>query len=218
MNKKTKAFYVKRAQPFFAWCSARGICPSEATSAHIEAFLIEKVAAGWKGQTIRVAVLAIDTWLVGQGCGLPCTRSERVRRAARGLGGNKSARKVIPLSDIEVSRMIDGCPETLIGLRDQAALALAYETRMRARKVAEMTVADLRASGIKVSAVDQWLEAAGIEDGYLFRAVRRGGHVLAWGIGDHGIRRIVRKRAAQAGIGAAYCNAESLRLARSVVQ
>ena len=46
-----------------------------------------------------------------------------------------------------------------------------------------------------------WRDAAGIEDGPLFRRIRRGDHVEAATITDRAARSIIQARAAEAGIG-----------------
>ena len=62
-----------------------------------------------------------------------------------------------------------------------------------------------------VEAVQTWLQAAGISDGLLFRAVHRGGRVKSWGLRGQDVALIVKARAAQAGLDPAEFSGHSLR-------
>ena len=67
-----------------------------------------------------------------------------------------------------------------------------------------------------VAAVQTWLQAASIEDGYLFRAIlfraiHRGGHVRAWGLPGHAVAKIVKQYALAAGLDPAEFSGHSLR-------
>jgi integrase len=61
-----------------------------------------------------------------------------------------------------------------------------------------------------VAALRAWLEAAGITEGHVFRAVDRHGRI-AIGLSDRAIALIVRRRAATAGVDPAGYSAHSLR-------
>jgi integrase len=56
-----------------------------------------------------------------------------------------------------------------------------------------------------------WLQAAGIEDGYLFRAIHRGGHVRAWGLRGADVAAVVKQYAVAAGLDPAEFSGHSLR-------
>src|SRR5665811_868591 len=106
-------------------------------------------------------------------------------------------------------QMIEGCPDSLIGLRDRALLALGFAGAFRRSELVALEVSDLLATAdgfrctIRHSKTDQegqgavapiapdamrhllaWTEAAGIEDGPLFRAVPKGGRIGGFGPGE----------------------------------
>lgn len=115
---------------------------------------------------------------------------------------------------------------SVAGLRDAAVVALMSDAMLRVSECAALDVQDLatEADGsgrlaIRHSKTDQegegavqfvgeptvrrvraWLEAAGIEAGAMFLAVRRGGHVQDARITARALRTIVAKRAADAGV------------------
>ena len=62
-----------------------------------------------------------------------------------------------------------------------------------------------------MAAVQAWLQAADIQDGYLFRAVHRGGHVRAWSLPGHAVAKIVKQYALAAGLDPAEFSGHSLR-------
>ena len=115
---------------------------------------------------------------------------------------------------------------SVAGLRDAAVVALMSDAMLRVSECAALDVQDLatEADGsgrlaIRHSKTDQegegalqfvgeptvrrvraWLEAAGIEAGAMFRAVRRGGYVQEARITARALRTIVARRAADAGV------------------
>jgi integrase len=56
-----------------------------------------------------------------------------------------------------------------------------------------------------------WLAAAGITDGFLFRAITKGGKITESGIREKTVARIVQKRAAMAGLDPTLFAGHSLR-------
>jgi integrase len=62
-----------------------------------------------------------------------------------------------------------------------------------------------------VRALRAWLEASAVAEGYLFRQLRRGGHVTSGGLDGHQVGRVVKARCAAAGISPDTFSAHSLR-------
>ena len=62
-----------------------------------------------------------------------------------------------------------------------------------------------------VEAVQAWLQAAGISEGLLFRAIQRGGRVKPQGLRGIDVARAVKRYAAMAGLDAAEFWGHSLR-------
>jgi site-specific recombinase XerC len=106
--------------------------------------------------------------------------------------------------------MLNACPDTMLGIRDRALLALGFAGAFRRSELVALQVDDLTevADGFRVTirrsktdqtgegqeiviprglkirpveAVQGYLKAAGVVDGVLFRVVHRGGYVRSWG-------------------------------------
>lgn len=159
------------------------------------------------------------------------TRSAYARRGVR--PARKDALTREPLEQILAT-----CDDTLIGKRDRALLLFAWASGGRRRsEVVRATLENTRRTpegflyvlthsktnqegadrpdmykpivGRAAAALDAWLQAAGITQGALFRRVRRGG-VVGGALGAEAVRRMVKERAAQAGLDGDYA-AHSLR-------
>lgn len=172
-------------------------------------------------------------------CADPAVR-ELVARTRRAYAkrGERPARKAA-LTREPLSRLLETCDDSLIGLRDRALLLFAWSSGGRRRsEVAGATLANLRrlapgefvyqlgwsktnqagadlpdnakpVIGAAGAALEAWLAAAGIGDGAIFRRVRRGGHV-GEALSDAAVRKIVRQRCEAAGLEGDF-SAHSLR-------
>jgi integrase len=171
----------------------------------------------------------------------PCTAPElkRVLGGIRRDKGTKPKRKAAATAP-RIRAMLEACPPTMIGLRDRALLALGFAGAFRRSELVALRVEDLvevqdgyrviicRSKtdqtgegqevaiprGLKirpVEAVQTWLTVAGIESGYVFRAVHRGGHVRAWPISGAAVAEVVKQYAAAVGLDVVEFSAHSLR-------
>jgi integrase len=136
--------------------------------------------------------------------------------------------------------MLDACPDTMLGTRDRALLALGFAGAFRRSELVALQVADLTevADGFRVlirrsktdqtgegaeivvprglkirpvEAVQTWLQAAGISEGLLFRAIHRGGHVKGRGLRGHDVALAVKRYALAAGLDPVQFSGHSLR-------
>ncbi|MBX3633170.1 MAG: site-specific integrase [Simplicispira sp.] len=135
--------------------------------------------------------------------------------------------------------ILDTCDETLKGVRDRALLLFAWASGGRRRsEVAGASMKNLRRrgpssftytlaysksnqtaadrpenvkplEGLAGEALQVWLTASGIEEGAIFRRVRKGGH-LGEALSPAAVRDIVRERAKLAGLPEVF-SAHSLR-------
>jgi integrase len=135
--------------------------------------------------------------------------------------------------------MLATCDDSLKGLRDKALLLFAWSSGGRRRsEVAAADMAQLERVGEDIyvytlsfsktnqtgadraenakpiagragRAMTAWLQASGIEEGRIFRQVRRGGH-LGEALGDGSVRDIVKARCLAAGLEGDF-SAHSLR-------
>lgn len=189
---------------FLKWCSRRSIDPLLASPETIEDYLKSIIPTTSTYAAIHSVCSAVDRWFVICGCDLPPTRSERVRvikRKLRELGRPP----IVPLSDVEMSQMMDACPRTLIGLRDSAIISMA-RMRVGPKRLALLTVADCLSSGMATREVRQWLDAAGVTDGLVFRHVRSNRVVSDCGFNQRIPGCILKQRASAAGINPAGVN------------
>jgi integrase len=69
-------------------------------------------------------------------------------------------------------------------------------------------------AALVAEALAAWKGVAGIRDGYLFRRVRRGGHVTDEKLTPHAVGAIVKRRAAEAGLEVSDLGSHSLRSGR----
>jgi integrase/recombinase XerD len=132
-------------------------------------------------------------------------------------------RQALALTSSFRNRLIAACPESLLGKRDRALIALGYDTLCRRAELAALQVEDIVGSDnqtvqilIRRSKSDPygrgrlgyvspdtrqllnvWLGAAKIEEGFIFRTVRRGS-VGRQPLHPSSINRILKRNAAAA--------------------
>ena len=235
----TREAYGSDWRIFTSWCLARGATPLPATPQTVAAFLASEAHAGRKVSTItrRAAAIRYAHRLAGYE---PPTAAEAVKAVMRGIRrtiGTAPDRKAPATHDV-IASMVHLCPATMIGTRDRALLGFAGAFR-RSELVA-LTVADLtehpdgyrvmiRQSkgdqegqgqeiaiprGYKlrpVEAVQNWLLAADINDGPLFRPVKKGGVVVPRPLRPRAVLHIVKVYAARVGLDLRSYSAHSLR-------
>lgn len=148
-------------------------------------------------------------------------------------------RKQDALTHDPLRALLATCDDSLIGIRDRALLLFAWSTGGRRRsEVAEADMAHLAATengefsyllglsktnqagqerpedwkpvvGKAATALQRWLHASGVQQGRIFRQVRKGGS-LGGELSGWAVRQIVRKRSNRAGTSVIY-SAHSLR-------
>lgn len=131
----------------------------------------------------------------------------------------------------------DGCPSSL---RDRALFLLGFAGAFRRSELVALDVADIEEvpEGLRVtirrgktdqeghgsvvaiirgevacpvSALQEWLQAAGITEGPVFRAIRRGGHIRAERLTDRSVANIVKTHAERVGLDPTLFSGHSLR-------
>lgn len=157
-------------------------------------------------------------------------KMKAINRKLAKQGGNAQS-QAQPLSVDEVNRILETLDESLTDLRDAALLSVASDTLCRESELVAIKIKDLvwnakrkkwilvvpfsktdqngealdrrYLSNESMSRVEEWLQAAGITDGYVFRATA--GRPRNDGKTDQAMRaqevaRIFRRRAEKAGI------------------
>ena len=125
---------------------------------------------------------------------------------------------------------------TLIGLRDSAMIRLMSDCLLRVSEVVAVNVGNLKESTLTLQSsktdqegtgetlyicdatrnvLTQYRESAGITRGAVFRHIRRGNHIQPTRLNPHSARRIIKKRAADAGVDG-FISGHSLRVGSAV--
>ena len=149
-------------------------------------------------------------------------------------------RQAAPATADRLRAMLDACGDDLQGLRDRALLALGFGGAFRRSELVGLTVADIEATtdglmvrlmrsktdqegqGQKVAvldgprlrvkaALDDWMRAADITEGPVFRTLGKGGRVLPRALTARSVADIVKRRAEQAGLDPVLFSGHSLR-------
>ena len=161
-----------------------------------------------------------------------------LRGIRRTIGAAKQGKA--PATADVLTSMLALCPDTLIGKRDRALLALGFAGAFRRSELCALDVADLTETpdGLRVlirhsetdqegqgqevaiprgyrlrpvEAVQTWLAAAEISSGPVFRAVALGGRVSDDALVDDSASRIVKRYARRVGLDVAAYSGHSLR-------
>jgi site-specific recombinase XerD len=239
--KATRRAYRSDWKIFGDWCAAQGVDTLPASPETVAIFLAAQADAGIAPATLSRRLAAIRFAHEGAGHGSPAkskvVRSTlRGIRRARGAALKQKAPATAP----RIMEMVAHCPSNLTGLRDKALLLLGFAGAFRRSELAALTVADLQEvpEGLRVTvrksktdqeghghtvpilngarlkaaeAVKAWLAAAGIQDGPLFRPIRKGGKVRAVALADGSIAALVKRYAAKAGFDPSEFAGHSLR-------
>ncbi|MET4512578.1 site-specific integrase [Bradyrhizobium sp. I1.7.5] len=162
-----------------------------------------------------------------------------LRGIRRSIGAAKV--KKAPAVTSRIKAMAEACPATLIGKRDRALLLLGFGGAFRRSELValdvehlEETAEGLRAfiaksktdqeaqgvtigiargssSACPVAALREWLDAAGITSGPVFRPINKAGTVGADRLTDRSVANIVKAYAGRAGLDASQFSGHSLR-------
>lgn len=188
---------------FSAWCAGHGAEPLPAPPETVAAF-IDAQAEAKAPATVRRYVASIAH--LHRAAGVPDpTKGDHVRLAVKRMTRAKGTRQrqAPPITATERARMVASVGDRPIDFRNAALLAVAYDTMARRSELVALALADLafaedgtataiiaRGKGDQdgagavaylapdtVAMLRAWIEAAGIEDGPVFRAVSKGGQV-----------------------------------------
>jgi integrase len=226
---------------FTTWCAARGLLPLPATPATIARFIASEANAGRKVSTItrRCSAIRYAHKLAGHEPPTNAESVRAVMRGIRRSIGTATDRKAPATHDV-IANMLTLCPATMGGKRDRALLTFGFAGAFRRSELVALNVADLteapdgyrvlirRSKGDQeaqgqeiaiprgywlrpVEAVQTWLEAAGIEEGPIFRPVLKSGVVLPIPLKPRAILVIVKRYARRAGLDVHRYSAHSLR-------
>lgn len=181
---------------FEAWCLANGHDVAPATPEQVAAFIAAQSPTA-SVSTLKRRLAAIRK--IHRLLRAPCPVDDEevaiaLRRAMRGKV--RRPKQALGLTASLRDQLIEACPDSLIGLRDRAMIAVGYDTLCRRCELVNIALDDLvrlpgggkilvrRAkndpfgdgrwaflSARALAHLDRWLDAGGIDDGYVFRRV-----------------------------------------------
>jgi integrase len=214
---------------FADWCLANAHRNLPASPETVAVF-VDAMAEIKAPATVRRYRSSIAALHRAAGLANPCNE-EVVRLALRRMNRAKGVRQkqAEPLNRTAIERMVIAeAPDSsdLLGLRDGALVAVAYDTLLRRSELVSLQIEDLqraddgsgtilvrRSKGdqeavgaIKYLApdtmarVEAYLSFAKLKDGPVFRAISKGGRPSATALEDQEVRRLFRKLAQLAGL------------------
>ncbi|WP_238193576.1 site-specific integrase [Methylobacterium frigidaeris] len=240
--------YRGDAAAFEAWCSRYGFRSLPASPEAVAGFLVAEAEAGRAASTIgrRLAAIKYAHKLARLPDPTEDEAVRATLKGIRRKVGTAPDQKAAATAEV-LAAMLMRTPDTLTGKRDRALLALGFAGAFRRSELVALDVEDLREDpeGLRVrvrrSKVDQegaglekaipagrfirpvallrdWLDAAGIIEGPVFRPVSRSGRVRAVAnlanpprLTCQAVADIVKRYATAAGLDASTFGAHSLR-------
>lgn len=202
--------YQGDARVFEAWCSRFGFRPLPASPEAVAAFIVSEAEAGRAASTLgrRLAAIRYAHKLAKAPDPTDDEEVRAAMKGARRKVGVAPRQKAAATADV-LAALLMRTPDTLTGKRDRALLALGFAGAFRRSELVALDVEDLveHPDGLRVtvrrSKVDQegrgfekaiphgrfirpvallreWLDAAGITEGPIFRPVSRSGRVRGY--------------------------------------
>ncbi|MCJ2064357.1 tyrosine-type recombinase/integrase [Methylobacterium sp. J-088] len=242
--------YTSDAKVFQAWCARYGFRSLPATPEAVSGFLVAEAEAGRSASTIgrRLAAIGYAHKLAKVADPTDDEDVRATMKGIRRRVGTAPNQKAAATVDV-LQMLLARTPDTLTGKRDRALLALGFAGAFRRSELVALDVADLREDpeGLRVlvrrSKVDQegrgfekaiptgryiqpvrlvreWLAAAAITEGPVFRPVSRSGRVRGncaqlvsqpARLTDRSVANIIKAYCTAAGLDASTFGAHSLR-------
>lgn len=242
--------YTSDARVFQEWCARFGFRALPASPEAVAAFIVSEAESGRAASTLgrRMAAIRYAHKLAGTADPTDDEGVRAAIRGARRKVGVAPTQKAAATTDV-LAALLMRTPDTLTGKRDRALLALGFAGAFRRSELVALNVEDLREDpeGLRVmvrrSKVDQegrgfekaiphgrfirpvalvrdWLDAAGIVSGPVFRPVSRSGrvriipHLAAEEqprLSDRSVANILQAYCTAAGLDASLFGAHSLR-------
>ena len=234
VSENTLKAYQRALQSLTVWLAGRTV--SDALLAN---YITQLHETGKSPATIGQVIAAVKWQLKHQSqetINFPITQATLagIRREGRDRGRGQVDGLI--WQDVERVCILAEMENSLAGLRDSAMIRLMSDCLLRISEVVAVNVGDLkeRTLTVRVSKTDQegaseslyvcdatrnvlnqYRERAGITRGALFRHIRRGDHIQSNRLNPHSARRIIKKRAADAGVDG-FISGHSLRVGSAV--
>ena len=216
-----------------AWLDRRTL-----TDALLASYITELHQEGKSPATINQVVAAVKWQAKNAGLEIAGPMTARTLDGIRRAGKERGTGQVDGVEREEMLRIVAFAEsdKTVAGLRDAALIRLMSDCLLRISEAVAVDVSDLQKSTLRVksSKTDQegrgevlfvgdatlklirrYRRKADIEDGALFRRIRRGDHVTGERLTDVSARRIIKARANDAGV-EGFISGHSLRVGSAV--
>jgi site-specific recombinase XerD len=236
----TRKAYGTDFRLFKVWCEAKGVSALPASPETVAAFLASESKTA-KPSTLgrRVAAIRYAHKLAHLDTPTDSEAVKATLRGIRRTFGGARIRKA-PAVAAKVRSMVAMAPDRLSGLRDRALLLLGFAGAFRRSELVALDVSDItevktgllvtirrsktdqEGEGVTIAialgdiacparALREWLDAAGIDNGPIFRPMNKAGVVAAERLTDRSVANIVKAYAERAGFDATTFSGHSLR-------
>jgi site-specific recombinase XerD len=236
----TRKAYGTDFRIFRTWCDARNVPALPAAPETVAAYLAANAGTS-KASTLgrRIAAIRYAHKLAGLALPTDAEGVKATMRGIRRTHGSAKVRKA-PAVAGKMLGMVATAPNKLAGLRDRALLSIGFGGALRRSELVALDVADIadtetgllvtirgsktdqERQGVTIAiargdiacpakALREWLDAAGIETGPIFRAINKAGTVAAERLTDRSVANIVKAYAERAGFDASTFSGHSLR-------
>ena len=236
----TRKAYGTDFRLFKTWCDARGVSSLPAAAETVAAYVAAEASRS-RPSTLgrRLAAIRYAHKLAGLPLPTDAEGVKATMRGIRRTFGSARVRKA-PAVAARMLGMVATAPVNLAGLRDRALLLLGFAGAFRRSELVALDVADIEETdaGLRVTirhsktdqerqgvtiaiargdvacpvkAVREWLAAAGIDAGPLFRPINKAGRVAEARLTDRSVANIVKAYAERAGFDASTFSGHSLR-------
>ena len=241
LSPRTRKEYEGQLRQFAAWCASVGATFVPATSDTVTAHLSALADSGKSASTImvRVAAIAFAHRRLDLADPTEAERVKQVLRGIRRTIGTAPKQKA-PATAKYIKAMLKALPDTNLGKRDRALILLGFAAALRRSELVALDVADIERQpegalihirrsktdqegaghtvavprGTKlrpIAALDDWLAAAGITSGPIFRPINKGGAVSPGRLTDQSVALVIKHRAAAAKLDPTLFSGHSLR-------
>lgn len=239
-SEATRRAYAVDVQVFKRWCDQQQIDALPATPQVVCLFLAAQVEERKSPATIERRLAAIRYLHREAGLLNPCDHelvASTLAGIRRTLG--TAQRKAAPATADLLKAMLATCDCSLKGKRDRALLVIGFGGALRRSELVGLQVSDLQwaAAGLRVTirrskgdqegagqsiaildgkglrakaALQDWLQAAGIREGRVFRSIAKGGKV-GCSLTDRAVADLIKDRAKAAGLDPEQFSGHSLR-------
>ena len=230
----TQKSYQRALHGLETWLSGRTL--SDALLAN---YITDMHEDGKSPATIGQAVAAVKWQLKHQSqetINFPITQATLAGIRREGKDRGRGQVDGLIWQDVERVCVYAETEGTIAGLRDAVMIRLMSDCLLRISEVVTVNVGDLKEKTLTLrssktdqegtgeslyvcdatrSVLDRYRERAGITDGAVFRHIRRGDHIQSDRLTPHSARRIIKKRAANAGV-EGFISGHSLRVGSAV--